>query len=405
MRSKEIHVNELEEYIQTLTREVMRDHEKRFMERMRSVREAAANLSNAAARFESAVRVAWGTLEKTTSEYGVRLAHIIEDNALTISKYDISPDYLAAEQFHDQSIQTSNKIVLSVRRYVPKLHRTLRTELATLGSALTKLEIAIKSLGSALDQSPGSKLESLTREIKHVTEIQGELLSLRSQERLETETLKGLSEEKDRIDKELKALLSGPEFQELKKYEDSLRVKEDEINQFFQPLVKPLLKLERMASMKQASIDIRLLRDLVNNPVQTVVASQSYAVAMLMDTLKEKMNQHLVDFEEKKRRKAEEAIQALKEGTVDKLRDDYSALQANSQETVRQLRSKGLWERKEALDMRQNENRNRIEASSATKDETERKLNEVTRTILKEKAAVENQISVIANQSITITVE
>lgn len=402
---KEIRISEIAAHCDSLARETMKDHEKRFTERAKGVREAAFNLGNAAERFEGAVRSAWGTLEKTTSEYGARLAHIIQENALEISKKEIPSSYQDTERFHEQSVQTLNRIILSVRKYVPKLHRALRTEMATLNSSLAKLENSITALGTSLDKSPGTKLETLRREVEQITQRQSELIELRSMEQKESATIDELSGQESKIKQEEESLLATPEFQELKRYEDALKLEGDEIQQFLQHLAKPLLKLERMASMKQASVDARLLSSMIENPKETVVTSQTFAVMQLLNVLEEKLNQHSLDFEEKRRRKAQETIGAIKAGALDRMREEYSALQANIQETLRQLKSIGLLDKRDSLEAELKDKRTQIEAASARKRELDRRTDDLGKTILKHKSTIESHISAVSDRSISILTE
>ena len=71
-------MDELVDFCKTLTHDSMKDYEKRFADRMRSVREASAGLNNAGARLGMGVENAWGTLEK--QEYGMRLVQTIQEN-------------------------------------------------------------------------------------------------------------------------------------------------------------------------------------------------------------------------------------------------------------------------------------------------------------------------------------
>ena len=383
----------------------MKDHEKRFDERIKDVKQAAGNLSNAAVRFNSAVTNAWGTLDKTTQEYGARLAHIIQANALDISSKKTTSNYEDVERFYEQSIQTLNKTIVNVRKYIPKLHRALRPEMATLNSALAKLENSIKALGTALDKSPGTRLESLRRQAEQIIQKQAELMKLRSLEHDEAEVLQASSEQESKIARERESLLSTPEFLELKRFEDALKLKGDEIHQFFQPLTKPLLKLERMATFKQASVNIQTLRGLIDKPTETVVTSQSFTIIDLLNALEEKLSQHALEFEEKKRRKSLETISTFRAGSVDKMREEYLALQANLQETIRQLKSKGLLEKKEGLDRQLEEERIHIEKTSEKKKEINRRIDDLVRTIDRQKSVVESQISALTARGIVVLTE
>lgn len=384
----------------------MKDHEKRFLERVKAAKEAAISLNNAAVRFESAAKGAWGTLEKTTSEYAIRLAQVIQENAQDLSRKEAVSKYQDAEKFQDYSVQKLNKIIINVRKYVPKLHRALRTEMATLNSSLAKLENSIRALGAALDQSPGTKIESLLLEVQQIMQEQDELLKLASQEQKEATTLQTISEQEKQILSEKDSLLSATEFTELKRYEESLRLKVDEIRQFLQPLTKPLLKLERAASMKQApSVDMRILRDLIERPTETIITCQSFAVMQLLGSLEKELTQGTLEFEAKRRRRAEETISMVKEGAIYKMREEYLTLQANVQETMRRLKSDGLMDKKDRLDELLREKHTQIEELAARKRELERRKDDLMKSVLKQKGTIESQVSKINDERISILVE
>jgi hypothetical protein len=384
----------------------MKDHEKRFLERVKAAKEAAIGLNNAAVRFESAAKGAWGTLEKTTSEYAIRLAQVIQENAQDLSKKEAVSKYQDVEKFQDYSVQKLNKVIINVRKYVPKLHRALKTEMATLNSSLAKLENSIRALGAALDQSPGTKIESLLLEVQQIMQKQDELLRLASQERKEATTLQTISEQERQILSEKDSLLSATEFTELKRYEESLRLKTDEIRQFLQPLTKPLLKLERAASMKQApSVDMRILRDLIERPTETIVTCQSFAVMQLLRSLEKELRQGTLEFEAKRRRRAEETISMAKEGAIDKMREEYLTLQANVQETIRRLKSDGLMDKKDRLDELLRKKNTQIEELAARKRELERRKDDLMKSVLKQKGTIESEVSKISDERISILVE
>jgi len=80
---KEIKINQLDSFCTALTHNLMKEHEKRFGDKIRSVREASAGLNNAGGRLAAGVKNAWGTMEKQVVEYGIRLAQTIQEKAKT----------------------------------------------------------------------------------------------------------------------------------------------------------------------------------------------------------------------------------------------------------------------------------------------------------------------------------
>ena len=394
----------LSDFCKTLTRDSMKDYEKRFADRMRSVREASTALNNAGARLGMGVKNAWGTMDKQASEYGLRLVQTIQENAQSLAEKEASSNFHDAGIFHQDAVKALNDIIMTVRRYVPKLHKLLRPEMTTLNSSLMRLEKAVKELGTALDGSPGLKVESLQREVEAVQSNRAELLRLRSEEDAERVLMQATSSRENELQSTEHELLSSPEFVELGRYEEALRLKEEEIRQIIQPLIKPLLKLERAVAAKQGpSIDVKALRDLIDSPVETVVTGQRYASIQLLGMLEETLAAGKLEVLERKRRKTEEAIQAIKQGALDKERDEYVALQANIQETLRQLRSTGLVDKRDALNRQLSETRSQIEAIRNRQKELQRRIDDSTKTVLKLKTSIESQISKVSHKSVSIT--
>ena len=399
-------MDELNEFCKTLTRDSMKDYEKRFADRMRSIREASTGLNNAGARLGMGVKNAWGTMDKQASEYGMRLVQTIQENAQTLTEKKASSNFHDAGIFHQDAVKALNDIIMTVRRYVPKLHKLLRPEMTTLNSSLMRLEKVVMELGTALDGSPGLKLESLQREVDEVQLKQAELLRLRSEKDAERVLLHATSGRENDLQSTEHELLSSPEFSELGRYEEALKLKEDQIRQIIQPLIKPLLKLERAMTTKQEpSIDVKALRDLIDSPVETVVTGQRFASIQLLDVLEKTLAAGKLEVPERKRRRAEEAIQAIKQGDLDKERDEYVALQANIQETLRQLRSTGLVDKRDKLNRQLLETRSQIEAIEHREKELLRRIDDATKTVLKLKTSIESQISKVSQKSVSIATE
>ena len=403
MSTKEVPIQDLAQFCDSLDRELMKEHEKRFGEKTKAVKEAANGFSNAATRFGLGVKNAWGTLDKSASEYGMRLSHTIQETSQDILQKQIPTRFDDSEKFHVEAVEALNKIIISIRRYLPKLRRALKAELAGLNSSLSRFENSIKALGKALDDSPGLRIRSLRRDIQLLIQRQEELTRLKGEEGKAKEVLDESATRERGLLSKREELVSLPEFLELKRYEDSLNLKEEEMKQLLQPLAKPLLKLERAVALKQGpSVDARTLRTLIDSPEEAVVTSRSFDLTELLRSVEEMLSRGELEIEERKRRKAEEAIKSIKDGAVERLRDEYQALQVNLQETLRQLKAKGLLERRDDLDKQLTEERFQKEAGLAHHKDLQRRIDELTRIILKEKTTLESQISKLTHKSMTI---
>ncbi|HXZ90310.1 MAG TPA: hypothetical protein VEG61_04530 [Candidatus Dormibacteraeota bacterium] len=391
---------------ESLAREAMKDHEKRFQDRIRSVRDAGNALDNAASRFEAAVQNAWGTMDKSASEYGTRMAQTIEEATRKLSRQQTSASYDDAQRFHKDSIAALNTIIKTIRKYVPKLRRGLRVEMAALNVALGKLEAAVRSLGLALEQSPGNRIEVIRRDILHFTEARAELTKLK------TDEVEAANSREANAAKERDALADAREFfsndaiLELTRYEESLRAKEEEIAQFLQPIMKPLTKLQRNeTSSKNETVDLRTLRNLVDRPVETLATGQPFTLVQLLNQLDEALTHGRLEIEERRRRKAEETIKQAREGEIEKLREDYLTIQANVQETLRQLKTTGLLDKKNEIEQREVLIRNEKERLISQDSELRRRIDAITKALIKQKQSVEQQIKQVTSKSLEIQIE
>lgn len=383
----------------------MRDHEKRFAAAIRSVKDASSALSASGAKLAAGVKNAWGTLDKMASEYGLRLAEIVQQAAGDLAAKEIEAGFHETEQFQQHAVESLNYIITTIKRYVPRLHRSLKPEMSALNGALAKLEHAIKELTRTLDESPGQKLDALQRAVEILSAKQTELIELRSEKQKEESEIEALAAKDKQVQAEKERLTSAPEFTELNRYEASLRAKETEIKALLQPLFKPLLKLERTPPVNENPINTSVLRNLIEDTVETVIAEQPFVIDQLLRRLRLALGSGELGIEERKRRKAEETITLITGGGLNKIRDEYLTLQANIQETMRQLSRKGLVQRKDELDRLIASTQQRKERSTAKQHELQKRMDDLTRAIQKQKTLVESELSKLAGRTITVATD
>jgi hypothetical protein len=147
------------------------------------------------------------------------------------------------------------------------------------------------------------------------------------------------------------------------------------------------------------------LRSLLDKPVETLATSQSFALIQLLDRLDEALRLGRLEIEERRRRKAEETIQQAKEGGIEKLREDYLTIQANVQETLRQLKATGLLDKKNEIERRQALIRNEKEHLISHNAELRRRTDAISRTIIKQKQSIEQQIEQVTSKNLKIRTE
>ncbi len=255
---EDVNLADLPTFADSLYKELMRGHEKRFEARIKNVNRASDELSTVASRLEVSIRNAWGSLDKTTSEQGLRLVQTIKELTHQISNQSIPSDYNGLESLHKTSVEASDKIIITIRKYVPKLYKAMKTEIASLNSSLTRLETTINEFGTSLDNSPGSEIESLRADIHTLLHKEHTLKELVAENRQIRKTVASSVDEEKTLLHEQENLLSHDGFRQLLQLEDASRSKAEAIEQFLQPLTKALKKYERIMSDNK-SIDHRSL--------------------------------------------------------------------------------------------------------------------------------------------------
>ena len=157
-----------------------------------------------------------------------------------------------------------------------------------------------------------------------------------------------------------------------------------------------------MSAKDSPALDIVTLRGLVESPVETLATAQSFAIVGILEQLNEALSGGQIDVEERKKRKAQDTIQSVKKGAIEDIHQEYLTIQANIQETLRQLRAKGLLEKSDKLEASLAKTRNDKAALSARHREVQRRIDEVDNEILKQKTALESELSKLARRTITI---
>jgi hypothetical protein len=393
LSDKQVTVRELPAFAASISKSVMKEHEKRFADGVKSVKRSAIELSHSASRFGAAIKNAWGSIDKATSEQGVRLTQLIEETATDLAKQQTGVTYAEAEIFHEKSVAATNTVIVATRKYLPKIHRTLKSEIAALNTSLVKLEEAIKTLGNALDQSPGAKLVPLEREITLLSQEHQLLRDIKTQQvKTETEITKTTNDHETLLAKR-KELLETPKFRELKGLEEKLNERAEEIKQYFQPLMKPLLKYHRII-MDQRSypVELAVLEKLIDEPVNVLLTSQPAATLQILRELRVKLERGELEIDERKRRKVEENISKLSEIT-ERFRSDYAALNDEISKRQNGLRSVGLFQELERLNELLTEKNLALQHLNATQADYARKMGQFSETITKRKTSIELQLS------------
>jgi hypothetical protein len=226
---------------------------------------------------------------------------------------------------------------------------------------------------------------------------------LRTEEKTAVVALEATLQREGELRNSEQKLTAQEDFIELERCENSLKEREDQIKQFFQPVTKPLVKLERITLPRgNPPIDSKTVHSIVETPVETVSSGQSFAITQLFDRLDEALTQGKVGVEERRLRRAEETIKEVKNGAIERMREEYLTAQANVQEMLRQLKANGLLDQKEQLDRKIEEVNQEKENVTSRRDDFHRRIEDVSRSILRQKTALEEQIAKLTKKPVNI---
>ena len=400
---EDVKLEDLQAFVDSLYKELMRSHEKRFESRIRNIKHTSDELAIVASRLEVSIRNAWGTLDKSTSEQGLRMVETIKENTNHISNETIQADYYGLESFHKSAVEVSNKIILTIRKYVPKLYKTMKTEIASLNTSLTKFEAAINEFGSSLDNSPGSEIESLKTNIQKVLDREHTLTEFHENSKEIRKALNSSIEGERMLVQEQEALHAHELFQQLFQLEDVLKSRAEAIEQFLQPLGKALKKYERLSDDK--SSDHQILTQLVENPRDAVSRTDTQTLLRVFGAINEALSKGELGIEERKRKRAEEVISSITQGALDQLRIEFLSIQDRIKHTKDQLQAIGLLQKREKL----TESLTRTQSSTLQLNtqltENEKRIEDMNRMILKEKSQIEAEITRLSGKTVTIRLE
>ncbi len=382
----------------------MNHHEKRFSELIKSIKRTSIELTNASYKFGSGIKNAWGTIDKVTSEQGLRLTQLIEETNQELVKKISGSTYSEAEKFHQDSVTASNKIILAVRRYVPKIHRTLKSEISTLNSSLLKFEETINTLGKSLDQSPGAKLNPLSRDITLITQAHELLNKTKLQGEQNGKQIEAATNQEKNLLQQKETLLSHPKFQELKLTQTKLTTQKEQISQLTQPLIKPLLKIHRaMINQETPLIDNKIIRNFIDDPVQTILTTPRSTNLQILQALENSIIQGTLEIDERKQKRVEDSLNEIT-NTIDNFLASNLECEEATRKIEQELCTSGLQTKLTQLDESLNNKCAEIQNLTTAQTENDRKIEELTRTIMKHKSAIESQILALSKQQISIDV-
>jgi predicted nucleic acid-binding Zn-ribbon protein len=230
-------------------------------------------------------------------------------------------------------------------KYVPSIIRTVKSESSTLEDSIATLSQNITELGRALDSSKLKELQLIAEDADQLIGTAQEL-SLKTDEIQQTkEAIRRLQDRGSALQDNLSTLGRDRALKELDQIEQQARQKEAEILALLEPLLKPLRKIDRADDKALEGSSKEIVNKVVENPLASVLETPAGEMHRLLISVYELLESDELLLDQRRKRRASEAIQVLQAGALDRFREDHGVLEANRREVLRQLKGSGLYDK------------------------------------------------------------
>jgi hypothetical protein len=372
-------------------------HEKRVLRLVGSVERAARNLREAIGR-------AWGTLTKPAEQHGIRLTEQVLDacRSLAASKSHVSYDEL--RKFQESSVQTIRTIVKTYNKYVPSIIRAVKSESSALEDSITALSQSVTELGQVLESSNLRELHFMVDDADRLVQNARELNLKTNEIQQMKETSMRLQVQEERLRNDLSSLSHDQAIKELNHIEEEARQREAEILALLEPLLKPLRKIDRANEKAQEGLSRAIVSKIVENPLGAVLETSAGEMRDLLISLHQLLERDELLLDQRRKRKAADAIQALQAGRLDRFKEDLGILEANKREVLRLLKGSGLYDQWLSVHSQSNDIRTEITQCKNHIAEMESQEARLRASLLGDKERVESALRKILNQQVSIRI-
>jgi len=341
----EIHVRNLGEKMRQIIADRERSYRGKFSSELKQVFRSIGSVEKAASNLREAVGRAWGTLSKPAEQHGARLSEQVLEACTSLATRRPELSYDELRRFQEESIQTIRAIVKVYNKYVPSIIRTVKSESSTLEDSIATLSQNITELGQALDSSKLKELQLIAEDADQLIGTAQEL-SLKTDEIQQTkEAIRRLQDRGSALQDNLSTLGRDRALKELDQIEQQARQKEAEILALLEPLLKPLRKIDRADDKALEGSSKVIVNKIVENPLASVLETPAGEMHQLLISVYELLESDELLLDQRRKRRASEAIQVLQAGALDRFREDHGFLEANRREVLRQLKGSGLYDK------------------------------------------------------------
>jgi len=398
----EIPVRNLGEKMRQITADRGRSYRGKFSSELKQVFRSVGSVEKAASNLREGVGRAWGTLSKPAEQHGARLSEQVLEACRSLAARRPEPSYDELRRFQEESIQTIRAIVKVYNKYVPSIIRTVKSESSTLEDSIATLSQNITELGQALDSSKLKELQLIAEDADQLIGTAQEL-SLKMDEIQQTkEAIRRLQDRGSALQDNLSTLGRDRTLKELDQIEQQARKKEAEIIALLEPLLKPLRKIDRADDKALEGSSKAIVNKIVENPLASVLETPAGEMHQLLISVYDLLESDELLLDQRRKRRASEAIQVLQAGALDRFREDHGVLEANRREVLRQLKGSGLYDKWLSVRMQFDDVRIEINERQGRITELESQKARFQTSVLAGKERIESALQEVLGEQVSI---
>jgi len=319
-------------------------HRGRFSANEKRVSKSVGSVERAAINLDEAVRRAWGTLSKPAEQHGVRLSEQVLEACRSLAAHAPSASYAELRKFQEESVQIVRSIVKTYNKYVPSIIRVVKSESSSLEDSIATLSQNVTELGQVLDSSNLKELQLIANDADDLVQTAHELSLKIDEIHQAKEAEKKLHAQESRLQSDLSSLSLDGNLKELGHIEEQARQKEAEVLALLEALEKPLRKMDRADGRSLEAPSRTLVGKMVEDPLRALLEIPAGDIRQLLDLCYRLLERDELLLDQRRKRRAIEALEMLQTGALDRFKEDHEILEANRREVLRQLKGSGLYD-------------------------------------------------------------
>jgi hypothetical protein len=340
----EIAVQNLNEKMRQIVNDRERSYRGQFSAAEKRVFRSVGSVEKAAISLHDAVKRAWGTLSKPAEQHGARLSDQVLEACRSLALHRAEINYDKLRRFQEDSVQVIRAIVKAYNKYIPSIMRAAKSDSSILENSITALSNSVTELGKILDSSNLKGLHSIAKDADRLVQAAHEL-SLKTDEIQQMKGVaKKLQDQEAKLQDDLSSLSRDETIKELNQIEHQARQKETEMLALLEPLLKPLRKIDRADSKVLEGPSRPTVNKVVENPLTAVLEIPVGEMRELLVSVYHLLERDELLLDQRRRRRAAEAIEVLQAGALDRFREEHGILEANRREVLRQLKGSGVYD-------------------------------------------------------------